>query len=447
MNGRKMTERMEQIAIEKLIPYARNARTHSDEQILQLRASLREFGFVNPVLVDRDYNIIAGHGRVVAAKAEKLTEIPCVFVEHLTEAQKKAYVLADNRIALNAGWDEDMLVVEIEELKALDFDIDLMGFDADELEKLFTSGDASTSGAYGAFDNSGALAAKFIVPPFSTLDARAGYWQERKAAWKEIIDGGGRKEDLLGGLGQFAKAMGTSLKGTSIFDPVLCEVLVSWFSNPGAKIIDPFAGGSVRGMVSGFLGRVYIGNDLSATQIEYNCSELEKALSYMPKEFVSPKWTVGDSSEIEKLVPDDDFDMLLTCPPYADLEKYSDDPRDISNMDYAKFMVVYRTILEKTIAKLKEDAIIAIVVGDVRDKAGILRDFVSDTIVAVKDAGVKLYNSMVLLTAVSTAAVRAERNFAHRKVTPTHQNVLVFVKGDIKKINLQPVEIRLDILE
>ena len=444
MNSRNitLTERMEQVAIDRLIPYARNARTHDKEQILQLRSSLREFGFVNPVLVDRDYNIIAGHGRVMAAKAEGIANAPCVFVEHLSETQKKAYILADNRLALNAGWDEEMLALEIEGLKDLDFDVDILGFDEAELNKQFSDAE---SGAYGTFYNSGALATKFIVPPFSTLDARAGYWQDRKAAWKKIIDGGGRKENLLGGLGQIARAMGTSLEGTSIFDPVLCEVLVSWFSNPGAKIIDPFAGGSVRGIVSGFLGRTYVGNDLSLSQIEYNRTELEKALPYMPEGFIAPAWTAGDSCEIERLIPYKDFDMLLTCPPYADLEKYSDDPRDISTMDYANFMSAYKIIMEKSIGRLKENAIVAIVVGDVRDKQGILRDFVNDATTAVKDAGAKLYNSMVLLTAVSTAAVRAERNFAHRKVTPTHQNVLVFVKGDLSKINLRPVEIRLDI--
>ena len=103
------TERFEKVNIDKLVPYSRNARTHSKEQILQLRASLREFGFVNPVIVDKDLNIIAGHGRIMAAKEEGMTEVPCVFVEHLTEAQKRAYILADNRLALNAGWDDEML--------------------------------------------------------------------------------------------------------------------------------------------------------------------------------------------------------------------------------------------------------------------------------------------------------------------------------------------------
>lgn len=133
------TSRFEKVNIDKLIPYARNARTHSKEQILQLRSSLREFGFVSPIICDKDYNIIAGHGRILAAKAEGLTEVPCVFAEHLTEAQKKAYILADNRLALNAGWDEEQLALEFADLKDLGFNLELTGFDAGEIEKLFAS--------------------------------------------------------------------------------------------------------------------------------------------------------------------------------------------------------------------------------------------------------------------------------------------------------------------
>ena len=132
----KITERFEKVNIDRLVPYARNARTHSKEQILQLRASLREFGFVNPVIVDKDLNIIAGHGRVLAAKEEGIAEVPCVFAEHLTEAQKKAYIIADNRLALNAGWDAEMLSVELSELQGVDFDVSLLGFDEAELNKL-----------------------------------------------------------------------------------------------------------------------------------------------------------------------------------------------------------------------------------------------------------------------------------------------------------------------
>jgi DNA modification methylase len=130
------TERLEKVNIDKLVPYARNARTHSKEQILQLRSSLREFGFVNPIIADKDFNVIAGHGRILAAKEEGLTEVPCVFVEHLSEAQKRAYIIADNRLALNAGWDEEMLSVELGDLQCADFDLSLLGFDDAELNKL-----------------------------------------------------------------------------------------------------------------------------------------------------------------------------------------------------------------------------------------------------------------------------------------------------------------------
>ena len=130
------TERFEKVSIDKLIPYARNARTHNKEQIKQLRASLREFGFVNPCIIDKDYNIIAGHGRVMAAKEEGISEIPCVFAEHLTDAQKRAYILADNRLALNAGWDDEMLSVELSDLQANAFDLSLLGFSDAEMNKL-----------------------------------------------------------------------------------------------------------------------------------------------------------------------------------------------------------------------------------------------------------------------------------------------------------------------
>lgn len=131
------TTKMELVDIGKLIPYVNNARTHSPEQITKLRSSLREFGFINPVLVDKDYNVIAGHGRIAAAKEEGLAKIPCVFVEHLTDAQKKAYIIADNRMALDAGWDNDLLRVELEALQGEDFNVLLTGFDEAELSRLF----------------------------------------------------------------------------------------------------------------------------------------------------------------------------------------------------------------------------------------------------------------------------------------------------------------------
>ena len=131
------TKEMQLVPIEKLVPYVNNARTHSPEQINKLRSSLREFGFINPVIIDRDYGVIAGHGRILAAKEEGIKDIPCVFADHLTEAQKKAYIIADNRMAMDAGWDEELLRVEIEALQAEAFDLSLTGFDEKELADLF----------------------------------------------------------------------------------------------------------------------------------------------------------------------------------------------------------------------------------------------------------------------------------------------------------------------
>ena len=183
--------------IEGLIPYARNSRTHSDEQVAQIAASIREFGWTNPVLVDGDNGIIAGHGRVLAARKMGMAEVPCIELAHLSEAQKKAYIIADNKLALNAGWDNELLALEFAELQELGFDLDLTGFSADELEALAGldggEGDDDAPGAAPA----GSLADRFMCPPFSVLNAREGWWQSRKRAWlalgikSELGRGGG----------------------------------------------------------------------------------------------------------------------------------------------------------------------------------------------------------------------------------------------------------------
>ena len=137
----KTTTEMRLVSISQLVPYVNNARTHSDAQVKKLRASLREFGFINPVIIDREYNVIAGHGRILAAKEEGIEKVPCVFVDYLTPAQKKAYILADNRMAMDAGWDEELLRVEIEALQAESFDVGLTGFDEKDIAELFAGED------------------------------------------------------------------------------------------------------------------------------------------------------------------------------------------------------------------------------------------------------------------------------------------------------------------
>ena len=240
----------------------------------------------------------------------------------------------------------------------------------------------------------------------------------------------GRKKGLLGdGLKEFAEKLGMGLTGTSIFDPVLCEVIYNWFGRKGGVVFDPFAGGSVRGVIAELLGQHYIGIDLSQKQIDANQINADSF-------GVCPAWHCDDSKNADKYIPDDSADLLFSCPPYHNLEKYSDHPLDLSNMNYDDFMSAYTEIINTSIRKLKENRFAVFVVGDIRDNKGAYRDFVSATKRIFRDAGLCLYNDIVLLEQYGTAPMRAAGTFnARRKVVKVHQNVLVFYKGDIKKIN------------
>lgn len=312
----------------------------------------------------------------------------------------------------------------------------------------------------------------FIFPPFSVLDTRSGAWQERKRKWLELgFNSQETREDveLIAKSGQstaiyelknkmremlqrepswdeiidYAKKKGLHVyEGASIFDPVLCELSYRWFCPEGGFILDPFAGGSVRGIVAGLLGYEYAGIDLRKEQVEAN----KKQASILSLEDI--EWIAGDSNEVLDEVEFKDIDFLYSCPPYADLEKYSDDPKDLSNMDYKDFKKVYFSIIKKAVSQLKDDRFACFVVGDVRDKNGFYYNFVSDTIQAFKEAGMELYNEIILVNVVGSLAIRVRRQFnGGRKVGKMHQNVLVFYKGDPKKIKDNFPELNLGELE
>jgi tRNA G10 N-methylase Trm11 len=234
---------------------------------------------------------------------------------------------------------------------------------------------------------------------------------------------------LLGdGLKQLAEKAGASLTGTSIFDPVLCEVIYNWFGVKDGIVFDPFAGGSVRGVVAELLGQHYIGIDLSEKQIDANQINADKF-------GVSPVWHCDDSRNADRYIPNGSADLVFSCPPYHNLEKYSNHPLDLSNMNYADFIEAYREIISKSCSKLKENRFAVFVVGEIRDSKGAYRDFVGETKRIFIDNGLSLYNDIVLLESGATAAMRAGNTFnARRKVVKVHQNVLVFYKGDIKAI-------------
>jgi len=189
-----MDLKIEARRIDALIPYAKNARTHSDEQVVQIAASIAEFGFVNPILIGSDGVVIAGHGRLLGAQRAGMTQVPVVVLEHLTESQRRALVIADNRIAANAGWDENLLRAEIAALREEDFDLDLLGFAEAELGNLLDAINVdpdvdslqASSNRPEESSSSSTLAERFGIPPFSVLNAREGWWQNRKRAWIDL---------------------------------------------------------------------------------------------------------------------------------------------------------------------------------------------------------------------------------------------------------------------
>lgn len=219
--------------------------------------------------------------------------------------------------------------------------------------------------------------------------------------------------------------------GTSIFDPVLCELAYRWFCPPSGLVLDPFAGGSVRGIVAAKLGRHYFGVELRPEQVRANRIQAETICG---GDAFLPRWAEGDSSDLPLIADGVEADFVFSCPPYADLEVYSDDPRDISTLKYPAFLEVYRDIIAKACAVLKPDRFACFVVGEVRGPGGSYYGFVPDTVKAFQDAGLGYYNEGILVTAAGSLPIRAGKQFeSTRKLGKTHQNVLVFVKGSFKK--------------
>lgn len=289
----------------------------------------------------------------------------------------------------------------------------------------------------------GALNKRFVAPPFSVLDGRQGWWLERKRAW---IDGLGIQSEIgrEGNLLNFSAAMNAigagvdaysltpeerqafaQAAGTSVFDPVLCELAYLWWAPRGARILDPFAGGSVRGIVAGWLGFDYVGVELREEQVAANRAQADRIRPTIP-----PLWICGDSSDLLELAGPERFGMLLTCPPYGDLERYSEDPRDLSTMSWEAFENALWGIIGASLELLEEDSFSVWVVGDFRGPDGIYRGFPISVVEAHRVHGASLYNEAALLVPIGSLPYRAGRIFnGSRKLAKAHQNVLVFVKG------------------
>ena len=277
---------------------------------------------------------------------------------------------------------------------------------------------------------------RFIMPPYSVLDRKQGSWIRRKKQWLAlgIKSELGRSENLIWApVGEnptdMVQRMRGVVEGTSVFDPVIVELAVRWYSAPGGTVLDPFAGGSVRGIVASLLGRNYLGIDLRADQVEANREQGSIASPDYP-----PIWVAGDSEKVLDGVEPESVDLVFSCPPYFDLEVYCDDPDDLSNMDWESFLTSYYEIIRKAAKALKEDRFAVWVIGEVRDKKGFIRGLIPETITAFREAGLNYYNNGITLDPQATAALRANRFFnSGRKLVTVHQHFIVFVKGDPKK--------------
>jgi hypothetical protein len=329
----------------------------------------------------------------------------------------------------------------------------------------------------------GALAREFLLPPFSIFNTCSGPWQKIKAEWlalgikseegrtakafgdvaqwqstprvRNVMPGGGGASSVLrkhsheffaalksstmasasamAMVGGFENS-GNGLSQTSIFDPVLCELVYRWYSPFGGLILDPFAGGSVRGIVAAKLGRNYFGVELRPEQV---ASNQEQAAAIVGLDEPEPVWFCGDSKNIVFADGVKMADFLFTCPPYVDLEVYSDLTNDLSTMDYPAFLKAYRFIIAESCSLLKDDRFACIVVGEVRGPDGNYYNFVGDTVTAFLDAGLKLYNEAILVTPTGSLPVRVGKQFRQsRKLGKQHQNVLFFLKGDAKRAAL-----------
>lgn len=255
-----------------------------------------------------------------------------------------------------------------------------------------------------------------------------------KAKWEEGKRSGHSGTLYTGDTGiewgeEYKGGDGWAGSGTSIFDPVLTELCYRWFCVPGGQIVDPFAGGSVRGIVAHVLGYKYWGSELRLEQVEANQEQGESIIPEDP-----PLWVCGDAYEMLPDAPEADF--IFSCPPYGNLEVYSDLPDDISNMDYRDFRNAYAKIIQRAVDKLKDNRFACFVVGNFRDKkTGFYHDFVGDTVRCFRKAGMGFYNEAILVTAIGSLPIRVTKYFqASRKLGKTHQNVLVFFKGDPKAI-------------
>lgn len=429
--------KVEYVDIDRLKEWEKNPRIN-DEASKKLSKLIKYYGFINPIIATPDGVIRAGHTRYKAAKLNKLEKIPVIFVNFKSEEKAKGYYLSDNKSYEFSEWDLPILKDLLEELDVGDFDVKLTGFEENEIEDLMTQFHVKPEEDI----EHTLLIEKFIAPPFSILDTRQGYWQERKRLWNNLImDKVDCRKDKQPGLTVFYdnEDYGDRFKGfltSSLLDPVLSEIVCLWFGLNNCKTFDCFAGDTVFGFVSGYIGNEFIGIELRQEQVDFNNERCKK-------HNLKSKYFCDDGQNISKYIRRNSQDLLFSCPPYFDLEKYSDLPNDASNQKtYKEFLQILDNSFTDSIKCLKKDRFAVIVVSDIRNKEGFYYNFPEDIKNIFLKNNMELYNEIILINAIGTLAVRANKYMKNRKIGKCHQDVLVFYKGNPKEIKNNYKEIK-----
>lgn len=382
---------------------------------------------------------------------------PVIKASELSEAECREFIIKDN---VGFGdWDMDALANEWDSEELDDWGVDVWQPNSwnEQGDKEDSASDSSDDSAKGSLHD------RFIVPPFSILDTRKGYWQARKKMWRSkvtSVDIGGSREDTLiqspeikykdlyQRTRKHREELGISFRdyldkyvpddvkereaskvlaqGTSLFDPVLAEIVMRWFCPPDGSILDPFGGEQTKGIVAGVLGLKYRGCEIRPDQVQLN--------SEACKDYSNVQYHCGDSNNISQIITDRDFDLCFTSPPYYDLEVYSKE--DMSALGtYEEFMAQYENIFRQCVDMLADGAFLIVKIGEIRNKqTGAYRNFVGDNISMFMRLGLTYYNEIIMVETGAITALRASRYMDSRKVAKMHQNILVFYKGDLKKI-------------
>lgn len=476
--------RIEYVDLDDLL--RRKAKDNAKEHDLpELEKSFQRFGFVAPVGIDEATGLLLyGHGRLEELaglrKGKKPPpenvrivagrwKVPTIRGVRLGKKLGRLYRVADNRVG-EGLWDGAKL---LETLLAAGGETELegTGVSAEELATLRQAYEGKDGGS--ASPGTGqTLLERFLVPPFSVLDSRQGYWQDRKRAWialgirgEETREGillpkpsssdfyakkrklekkGGRKLTTREATKRYTPAKRHD-RGVSIFDPVLAELVFRWFAPPKARVLDPFAGGATEGVVAAKLGLDFVGIEIRESQVRSNRRQA-RAIG------VSPTWLTGDAGKLDELVPPKErFDLVFSSPPFYDLERYGGGKADLSEAaNYADFKHGLSRVLALSLRRLRDDRFAVFHIGEIRDRTtGFFRGLVPDLIELVEACGLRYYNEAIFVRPITSLAFRAAEPFAKsRKLGKAHENILVFYRGDPKKIGeIFPQEIEVGPVE